>query len=401
MCHACYLLVKLYLWFILLQRHGLTKGKRKSKGSLQPHSNHNPVDEALPRVSVQEVVPPANFRDDKSNSLSCISMLGQSESYHCDVAVGVDMSQCASGEGDNSAICSGVAYGATREQNEDNINEGTTNETQYSDLLISNIYLSDNLKIESSSPTGASAGIGCNLTSSGVSDCGIEDGEQLIDNECLKVSSIACEDAEHKNINNGDISATWQTRTHESDSFPMSSEGIGCDRIADSNDSGELGEWMVCWDDFYARNYFYNIRTHVSTWHPPQGMQHLAIGVCTEMDDSAAITATEGHGSQSKTNPLEESLIEETLVGQPLDDCLAEIGFTVNNMVSDTSARIEGQSLNHSDEFIERSSSNDGVLFCSISDTTEHNIRYFILHFNPSIEHAAAFPLIYNVMPLQ
>ncbi|XP_054799408.1 uncharacterized protein LOC129303879 [Prosopis cineraria] len=343
------------------ERSGQPKGKRKGKRSYQ-----NPVDEALSRVNV-EVISPDIYYDNASNSLSCISMLGESKSCHCDGSVGVDNSQCVSGEGHNAAIYTGVLSAVIREQIDDDKKEGVTDGAQDGDLLIGNIFLSDDLKAASSSPVGSSAGGKGSLTVAGVSFGGIEDGERLTDNECFEVSSIVCKDTEHETICNGD-GATLQPMTHVSDSFPMSSEEIGFDRIADSSNSGELGRWRVYWDAFYERNYFYNIRTQVSTWHPPPGMEHLAIGGCTEMDKGATVAATEEHGSQNKTYPLEETLIIEKLAKQDL--CSPEIGFISDNMISDISVQSEGQSF----ELIESSSCDDGVSFCSMLGSLDYNI---------------------------
>lgn len=48
-----------------------------------------------------------------------------------------------------------------------------------------------------------------------------------------------------------------------------------CDTIqTGSND--EFGVWMTYWDEFYERNYYYNSRTHESTWDAPPVMEHLA-----------------------------------------------------------------------------------------------------------------------------
>eukprot|EP00268_Persea_americana_P049480 TRINITY_DN5308_c0_g1_i3.p1 TRINITY_DN5308_c0_g1~~TRINITY_DN5308_c0_g1_i3.p1 ORF type:complete len:613 (-),score=132.55 TRINITY_DN5308_c0_g1_i3:518-2356(-) len=56
--------------------------------------------------------------------------------------------------------------------------------------------------------------------------------------------------------------------------------------LQDESDSckscSDLGNWRAVWDDFYMRNYFYNIRTYESTWYPPPGMEYFAFS------DSAA-----------------------------------------------------------------------------------------------------------------
>lgn len=325
-------------------------------------------------MNEEEVVSPDICYDNTSNSLSCISMLGESKPCHCDGSVAVDNSQCVSGEGDNAAIYTGVLSDVIREQKDDDKNEGVADGTQDDDLLIRNILLSDDLKFASSSPAGSSAGGESSLTVSGVNLCGIEDGDQVNDHKCLEVSSVVCKVTGHETFCNSD-NVISQQMTHKLDSLPMSSEGTGCESIADSSDCGELGEWMVHWDTFYERNYFYNIRTQESTWFPPPGMEHLAIDGCMEMDNGATVAATEENGSLTKANSLEETLIVDKLAKQDL--CSSCIGFSSDNMISDISVQSEGQSL----ELIESSSCDcdDGVPFTSMSDALDFSIRYVIL----------------------
>ncbi|KAL5705713.1 hypothetical protein ACHQM5_023979 [Ranunculus cassubicifolius] len=35
--------------------------------------------------------------------------------------------------------------------------------------------------------------------------------------------------------------------------------------------------WMVCWDSFYMRNFYYNSTTQESTWHPPPGVEYIEL----------------------------------------------------------------------------------------------------------------------------
>ncbi|XP_028783941.1 uncharacterized protein LOC114739992 [Neltuma alba] len=339
------------------ERNGQLKGKRKGK-----RSHQKPVDEALSRVNVEEVVSPDIYYHNTSNSLSCISMMGESKSCHCDGSVGADSSQCVSGEGDNAAIYTGVLSDVIREQHDDDKEDDVTDVARDGDLLIRNISLCDDLKVASSSPVGSSAGGRDSLTVSDANLCRIEDGEQLIDHKCLEVASIVCKDTEHETFCNGDSVILQST------SFPVSSEGIGGDMVADSSDCGELGEWMVYWDTFYERSYFYNIRTQEATWHPPPGMEHLATGGCTEMDNGGTVAATEEHASQNKTNTVEEALIVEELAKQDL--CSTDTGFSSDNVISDINIQSEGQSF----ELIESRSCDDGVSFCLMSDAPDYNI---------------------------
>ncbi|KAF9606365.1 hypothetical protein IFM89_025033 [Coptis chinensis] len=39
---------------------------------------------------------------------------------------------------------------------------------------------------------------------------------------------------------------------------------------------GEYGDWRTFWDAFYMRTYFYNTKTHESTWDPPPGVDFVS-----------------------------------------------------------------------------------------------------------------------------
>ncbi|KAK7311071.1 hypothetical protein RJT34_08964 [Clitoria ternatea] len=336
------------------------KGKKKGTRSKHPRTCPNPVDETVCEVSGEEIVPPNKFHDKISSSLSCISMLGKSESSYCDGAMEVDTTEC--GEGDNSACCAAFGSDVSREINNDNINEAATNETQDGDFIISNVSVDS--KVAPASDTGVSTG--SHLTGAGANYWGIEYGESLIDNECLEFSSIVCKDTECETIYDDDGAATCQSQANESEMLPVSSEGTGCDRIDVSNNCGVLGDWMAFWDTFYMRTYFYNIKTLISTWDPPSGMEHLAMGGCTESDDCE---------KQNNTKPPEETMIEvEKLEGKQDEECLAEISSAAGNLVSDMTTQSADQSLNPSDECLEKSSCNDGVPCCSIPNTLDHII---------------------------
>ncbi|CAL5206027.1 unnamed protein product [Lathyrus oleraceus] len=310
---------------------GSVKSKKKRVRSKHPRTCNNPVDEALNEVSTEEVISPAKFHDKTNSSLSCISMLGQSEKSYCDGAVEVDMAQCVSDEGDDAPCYSGLANGISKEEN-NSIKVAETNDVQNSDF---------DLKIACALDTGVSAG-------SHLTDC--------------------------ETVFNDGGAATWQPQANESESLPMILEWNGCDRIDGSNDYGELEDWMVLWDTFYKQRYFYNVKTDISTWDPPPGMEHLAFGECTELDDSEALKSAEECETQSSIKPPEETLVEENLSGMQHEEYSAEIGVAAENLVSDIATNSEDQCLHHTDENLERSSCNDGVTCCSVSNTLDHVI---------------------------
>ncbi|WJX15915.1 hypothetical protein P8452_06010 [Trifolium repens] len=307
------------------EKCGPVKGKKKGPRSKLPRTCNNPGDETLNEVSAEEVISLAKFHDKTNSSLSCISMLGQSEPSFCDGAVEVDTAQSVSGDGDNSTDCTGCANGVSVEKI-NSINDAESNDAQNSDFDLTRAHALD---------TGVSAG-------SRLTDC--------------------------ETICNDDGAATWQPPANESESLPMSLEGIGCDRVDGSNDCGEFGDWMVLWDTFYGRSYFYNVKTDTSTWDPPPGMEHLAFGGCTEVDDSEALKSSEDCETQRSVKPLEETLVDENLSGNQHEEYSAKIGVAAGNLVSDIATNTEDQSLHHSDENLE----SGGVSSCSVSNTLDH-----------------------------
>jgi trimethylguanosine synthase len=311
-------------------------------------------------VSAEEVISPAKFHDKTNSSLSCISMLGQSEPSFCDGAVEVDTARSVSGEGDNSTVCTGFADGVFVEKI-NSMNNAKTNDAHNSDFDFKRAHASD---------TGVSAG--SHLTGTGVNFFGIEVGK--VDNECLELSPIVCINTDCETICNDDGAATWNPSANESESLSMSLEEIGCDRVDGSNDCGEFRDWMVLWDTFYGRRYFYNVKTDTSTWDPPPGMEHLAFGGFTELDDSEALKSSEDCETQRSIKALEETLVDENLSGNQHEEYSAEIGVAAGNLVSDIVTNNEDQSLHHSDENLE----SGGVSCCSVSNTPDHFVRYFI-----------------------
>ncbi|KAK7383140.1 hypothetical protein VNO78_28811 [Psophocarpus tetragonolobus] len=342
------------------KKSGPTKGKKKGVRSKHPDTCQNSVHETLYEVSGEEIVSSAEFHDKASSSLPCMSLPGQSEYSYCEGAMDIDMTetQCAYGEGDNSACCTGFASGVSGMINNDNINQVATNDDLDGDFLISNDCV--DLKTALASDTGVSAG-------SHLTDC-----ETFYDD---------------------DVAVTCHPHAIKSELLPASSEVIGCDINVVSNIYAEHEDWMACWDTFYKRIYFYNIRTHTSTWEAPLGMEHMAIVGSAESDDSETVKASEECETQNNTKPPEETLIEENLDG---------IGVAVGNLVSDITTSSEDQFLDHSDECLVRSSCNDGVSSCSVSSTQDHSIssKEKCILAAPEVNHTALENMITDMFGL-
>lgn len=56
--------------------------------------------------------------------------------------------------------------------------------------------------------------------------------------------------------------------------FSSSTDVLHAEETESCKQDVDYGDWMVCWDDFYKRSYFYNTKTQDSTWFPPPGMEH-------------------------------------------------------------------------------------------------------------------------------
>ncbi|KAJ7966611.1 Trimethylguanosine synthase [Quillaja saponaria] len=299
--------------------NGLVKGKRKGAHMKNQQRIQNLMDEApeVSKVSEEEVVSPANSHDKTSSSLCCMTVLGKSESSYCDVAVSDKKSHC----GDNSASSTMTIDGVCDEQNHEDISE-----MQF------------------------------------------EDGEKLFDHEHLEVPPGVCEVTDHEKKFCGE--STEQPRVPGSVSFPMGSEDTGCD--GNANSLG-FGDWMVYWDSFYMRNYFYNFKTHVSTWCAPPGMEHLATGCSTATNGDAAIETTDEYGLHNNSNSFEVPLDDEILTGNPHDNHSAQVGFAAENCVFDITAPSKSRCLEHSGGCLGINNCfNDNLSFSFLSSTLEH-----------------------------
>ncbi|XP_015884275.3 uncharacterized protein LOC107419946 isoform X1 [Ziziphus jujuba] len=265
------------------KRNGKTKTKRKS--ICQKHSES--LGEALEssEVSVEEIVSPSIFTGSTSTSLCCISMVGQSEASYNVAEEDANDYQSSSHMGNSSASLTGeVACDAVKEQNFSGI---FCNDGEDFDSVLNDVGFFDDMRTAASST----------------------------------------------NLDVGPSSGIEQ---------PCAPDSGG---INDIKPKSSLGDWIVYWDSYYSRNYFYNAKTHTSTWYPPQGMEHLAISDNTyelneeitelaEMDVSPALNSTDLCSLQSKGGSLEESINNNLSVCKQYDELPEGSGFTACNSMS-------------------------------------------------------------------
>ncbi|KAM6571866.1 hypothetical protein CsatA_015946 [Cannabis sativa] len=145
---------------------------------------------------------------------------------------------------------------------------------------------------------------------------------------------------------------------------------------------GDFGDWMVYWDSYYLRNYFYNIKTHTSTWDPPKGMGHLAICDITDKSNESVAELT-GMDANPEINVADFYMLQNKIdsANQIMDDFvlhdeLFEGGVvTVCSSVPATKGSITFSNIKDSDELDDtRRTLKDGSKEWFFSDNQEHII---------------------------
>lgn len=87
-----------------------------------------------------------------------------------------------------------------------------------------------------------------------------------------------------------------------SDQPLLPEEVVNYEEIGSYVSNCEFGDWKVHWDDFYMRNYFYNTKTHVSTWDPPPGLENLVFLNITDKSNKISVDVTSMIDSSSISN---------------------------------------------------------------------------------------------------
>lgn len=330
-------------------------------------------------MSVGGIVSPTIFSGSISSSLCCISMVDKSEASYCNVAEeDANKNQPSSHKRDNSVSLTGVACDAVKEQIFFRILDRLCNDGEDCDSVRSNVEFVDDMRtaaISTNFDVGPSSGT--YLTDAVVDDSHTEVGERLMKD--------ACDEAEYKNSckeNGAEL-----PYVPESAACSMQSKALNFDGTNDIEHNGALGDWTVYWDSYYSRNYFYNLKTHTSTWYPPQGMEHLAIcdnthnsnetfTELTEMDDSPALNLTDLCSLHNKSELFEESVDNNISVCQQYDELPEWIGLAAGNSVSATTPLLVTQSVEDLGELNEfNNCRKDGSVECLLINSLEHIAR--------------------------
>ncbi|KAI3861738.1 hypothetical protein MKX03_036774 [Papaver bracteatum] len=91
--------------------------------------------------------------------------------------------------------------------------------------------------------------------------------------------------------------------------------------------NGDSGDWRVCWDTYYMRNYFYNMKTQESTWDPPPGVEYVGfsqnsdveVSLCSFADNPEPIDSLYNEQTQLGSEEISRSDVELAFLNSGID----------------------------------------------------------------------------------
>lgn len=369
------MLFQLIISTIWQSRNKIYTGKRKGTRLKLSHGHKEAKDEALEttKVSEVEIVSPTVLHDNTTDSLCCMSILGQSESYCYDVAVNTCEFQCPAGEDPSSStkIISDAVF-------DGNSHDLTNNGQECEFVALSNVMSNDeNRRVLSSGSSDSAHLPPCCLTDASFEHDKEELSTSLTECECLE-DSFAAQHHEQS----GKFCSDHGTEGLEVSETVMLSQNLevfGHDGVDGHGYSDDFGDWRVYWDSMYLRNYFHNIKTGTSTWDPPSGMEHLAFDGVADGRDEVITEATENDDSFSMScaflnysKSLEEPPNDARLEDQPSNEVSTGKGVIAGSSFPGTTVLTANSSSELEDELHGISTTCDDLS----SDMQEHVGRY-------------------------
>ncbi|XP_057490123.1 uncharacterized protein LOC130776092 [Actinidia eriantha] len=249
------------------RRNGTSKGKRKDTNKKHLHSGVRDLIQA----NEGKVVSPTAFHDKRSNSL----LLGQNESSYAGMAVDIIKTQRISGEEEELAdLTARITCTAVEEQLCEGLSGIISNYSLDCGSEYNSVLLKDNKKTAASPNTSdAGTSLGSIVIVDDIDRHKKENDSGSMEFASMEDSLKVCDDSDVKSYSDICIQQ------------PQGTDVVACSQSSevldhgetDSKYSGDFGDWTSYWDSFYMRNYFYNSKTHESTWDPPPGMEHLVV----------------------------------------------------------------------------------------------------------------------------
>lgn len=257
----------------------MVKVKRKDTNNKHLCSHEGTDDGVLGSIKVSEgdIASPTVFYDKASDPLSCTSMLGQSESSCCGIAVDNNKTEClfADEEEDSANLTARSNSAAVKEQVRDEVSGIMSNYSLDCGSVHNNVLLKDNMKT-AATPDNSDVGTspGSSMVDDNIDNYKKEQDVGLMEFSCMKGSLVIDVDLEGKVYSD---SCFEKLQGPDVVAGSQSTEVLDHGKI-DNRYVGDFGDWTSYWDSFYMRNYFYNLKTHESTWDPPPGMECLVFG---------------------------------------------------------------------------------------------------------------------------
>ncbi|KAI3922237.1 hypothetical protein MKX01_005926 [Papaver californicum] len=84
---------------------------------------------------------------------------------------------------------------------------------------------------------------------------------------------------------------------------------------------------LICWDTFYMRNYFYNMKTQESTWDPPPGVEHIGfsensgveVSLCSFADNPESVDSLCNEQTRLGSGEISRSDVELAFFNSEID----------------------------------------------------------------------------------
>ncbi|XP_043712489.1 uncharacterized protein LOC122661215 [Telopea speciosissima] len=367
-----------------VKKIGMTKRKGKGAPIIKDCSvrkENEDVQFQVSNVSEVEVASSVISCDITSSYLCDTPTVSQSEMSYCDVAVSSREHCYYSGDGGLTGLTSTSLSEVVQERTPQEISGELSNSGMEYETVPGSIMSNCGTEVAVIPDNLGTTGPLEDTSQDARSGIGFEELDKgPIEYKNLEGSFMAYYDREGRKLC-VDI-RTDKTWALDSAVSPQASGTVDCIDLNNCKCHADPAEWMTCWDSFYMRNYFYNIKTQESTWYPPPGMEHLAFSDMTSMPGEVVADATEKEGSSSlscngikvldpcslpdKTVCFEETRDKDKLSGHPHREVSSEIdlaacGF-VSGMESSTSC-----SCGQLDEL-----DDEKVSFCPSSHSQDH-----------------------------
>ncbi|GMH13816.1 hypothetical protein Nepgr_015657 [Nepenthes gracilis] len=257
-------------------RNGSSKGKRKGKHVKNQYSLEKVKEDELrsAKFSEDDNLPYAIFSVETSNS-SSLSLPGQSDLSCCNGTVEIDeMINIFPGGG----MLENLSAESALDAHEQFVHDGLT--SNISSVNLNHEFMCANSVLEEEIISAATASnLSMTVKSLGdhIHDNAVDQGQKKLDGG----SKEHVNPEDYFSGNNVIVAEECGTGviTEQLQAFisnEHSSNVLGHEEINRCRCSGSFGDWRACWDSFYSRNFFYNVKTQESTWDPPPGMEYIA-----------------------------------------------------------------------------------------------------------------------------